>query len=82
VVTQETTPGWSDGWLDLVRKDAYPLGSPEGEEYERGVVRSFLEAIGRIKAGKGANGLTLASAAAEARIVFEECMRAAGMPRP
>ena len=63
-------------WVDQVRKNAFPIDAPEGEEYERACVRGWLEAIARHNAGKKSHGLAINYARDEAARVFRACWNA------
>lgn len=73
---------YPDDFIDIVRQDAYPDGSPEGPDYERARVREALEFIGHIKADKTGSGLEKQVAAEEVLRVFRATWRAAGLPDP
>jgi hypothetical protein len=67
------------GHIDIVREHAYPIGAPEGEEYERDAVRKFLEAIVHIRGGKDPSvPSSIPAVRDEARRVFGVCLKAIG----
>jgi hypothetical protein len=41
-----------DNYIEIVRQAAYPIGAPEGVEYERQRVRECLEAAANFRIGK------------------------------
>jgi hypothetical protein len=64
------------GFIDMVRKGAYPTRAPEGVEYERDRVRDALQAIAGFKHGKDGHGRAIRAAREEAERVFNVAMNA------
>jgi hypothetical protein len=73
---------YPDGYIDLIRSDAYPIDALEGEDYERARVREALEWLERIvhTPAKDQSGPALAAARREAGAVFAAVCRAVGLP--
>ena len=65
------------GFIDAIRKDAYPIAAPEGEEYERARVHQMMEAVCEFRRSKGSMPADVVAAKEEARRVFEAVFRSA-----
>jgi len=65
-----------DDFVDIVRKEAYPIDAPEGVEYERARVRECLEAAAGFKNGKDNSPLGVRAAREEAARIFAIALKA------
>jgi hypothetical protein len=63
----------NDRFVEMIRRKAFPLGSPEGPEYERTCIRDWLVAIARHTAGKRGTGHAIEASRDEAARVFRAC---------
>jgi len=62
---------YPDDFVDIVRKEAYPIDSDRGVEYERARVRACLEAVAGFKRGRDAHGVAPRDARDEAERVVK-----------
>jgi hypothetical protein len=65
---------YPEAYIDRLRKDAYPVAAPEGDEYERARLRECLEAAAGFKK-QGGGGHALLVAKDEAERVLKVALR-------